>query len=70
MSKKISEELARRMEEADALEPGREIPVIVTVSAGADIKALEQRGLKVQRVFESIPAVSGTRSLLRKVIEE
>lgn len=59
MSGKITEELARRLAEADA-EPDVQIPVIVTLSAGADPTTLEQQGFSVQRVFENIPAVAGT----------
>lgn len=60
MSAKISEELARMVEEAHAEAPEREIPVIVTITEGSDVETLSRKGLKVQRVFENVPAVSGT----------
>lgn len=56
MSAKISGELARVLAEANE---GTEIPVIVTLSPGVDPKTWQQQGLKVQRVFENIPAVAG-----------
>jgi tripartite-type tricarboxylate transporter receptor subunit TctC len=60
MSAKISEELAKRLEEAEAAEADREIPVIVTIAAGSDLEVLKRKGLKVERVFENVPAVAGT----------
>jgi len=60
MSIKIDPELSQHLQEALSAEPHREIPVIVTLSEGADIAELERRGLKVHRRFESISAVSGT----------
>lgn len=60
MSIKIDSELSQHLQEALSAEPQREIPVIVTLSEGADIAELERRGLKVHRRFESILAVSGT----------
>jgi hypothetical protein len=60
MSTKISETLARRLDEVASTEPQREIPVIVTFGSGTDLAALEQKGLKIQRTFTNIPAVAGT----------
>ena len=48
------------LEEAYAEAPEKEIPVIVTITAGSDVETLARKGLKVQRVFENVPAVSGT----------
>ena len=60
MSAKISDELLKRLKEASKAEPQREIPVIVTITPGADLTALKQKGLKIQQTFENISAVSGT----------
>jgi hypothetical protein len=60
MSTKISEALARRLDEVASTESQREIPVIVTFRSGGDLAALEQKGLKIQRTFTNIPAVAGT----------
>lgn len=60
MTAKISEALGKRLAEAEQTEPQQEIPVIVTVTAGADPAALEQKGLKIHRTFTHIPAISGT----------
>jgi hypothetical protein len=57
MSTKISEELATRLEEAEAQAA---MPVIVTLKPGAEVTELEHKGLKVRKVFESISAVAGT----------
>ena len=60
MSAKIRGELFKRLQEAEKSEPQQEVPVIVTITAGADLAELERKGLKIQRVFEAISAVSGT----------
>ncbi len=60
MSAKVSDELLKHLEEAEKEEPQREIPVIVTITKGTDLTALEQKGLKIQRTFVNISAVSGT----------
>jgi hypothetical protein len=60
MTAKVDDELLKQMEEIEKAEPQREIPVIVTLTLGADPSLLEQRGLKIQRTFASISAVSGT----------
>lgn len=60
MSTKVNDELFRHLEEAEKVEPQREIPVIVTFTKGTDLAALEQKGLKIQRTFENISGVSGT----------
>lgn len=60
MGTKIDAELSQHLREAESAEPQREIPVIVTLSEGADVAELERRGLKVLGRYESIPAVYGT----------
>jgi hypothetical protein len=60
MSAKISANLLQRLDEAAITDPQREIPVIVTIRSGADLAALEQKGLKIQRTFQNISAVAGT----------
>jgi hypothetical protein len=57
---KVSDELLKRLEEAEQTEPQREIPVIVTIAVDADLAELERKGLKVQQTFQNISAVSGT----------
>jgi hypothetical protein len=56
----MDDELLKQLKEAEEKEPQREIPVIITVQAGADLAALEQKGLRIQRVIESISAICGT----------
>jgi hypothetical protein len=60
MTTKVSDELLKQLEEAEKEEPQREIPVIVTITADADPTTLEQKGFRIQRIFESISAISGT----------
>ena len=60
MAAKISDELTKRLEEAGKIGPQQTVPVIITVTPGADLTALEQKGLRIQRIFENISAVSGT----------
>jgi hypothetical protein len=60
MSPKISANVLQRLDEAAITDPQREIPVIVTIRSGADLAALEQKGLKIQRTFQNISAVAGT----------
>ena len=60
MTTKVSDELLKQLEEAEKEEPQREIPVIVTIKAGADPTTLEQKGFRIQRIFESISAISST----------
>jgi hypothetical protein len=60
MSAKISANLLKRLDEAAIADPHREIPVIVRVRRGADLAALEQKGLKIQRTFQNIADVAGT----------
>ena len=57
MDAKVNDELLKI---AEAAEPQQEIPVIVTVAPGANLTALEQKGLKIQHSFKNISAVSGT----------
>lgn len=60
MNSKINADLARKIEAIGQTEPTREIPVIVTTRAGADLAVIGKKGLKVERIFESISAVAGT----------
>ncbi len=60
MSGKISDQLLKQLEEARKEDPERAIRVIVTMAAGTDPTALEQKGLKIDHIFDSISAVSGT----------
>lgn len=60
MATRLGEELLNQVEQAERKEPQREIPVIVTVTAGVDPGMMQERGLAVQRVFRSISAASGT----------
>jgi hypothetical protein len=60
MTTKISGELLKRLDEAAIAEPQREIPVIVTITAGTDLTALEQKGLKIQRTFQNSSDIAGT----------
>jgi hypothetical protein len=60
MTTKISDELLKRLDEAAIAEPQREIPVIVTITAGTDLTALEQKGLKIQRTFQNSSDIAGT----------
>ncbi len=62
MAAKIDDSLLQQIEEAKKTDPHQEIPVIVTVTPGADLTALEQKGLKIQLRFQHIPAVAGTLS--------
>jgi hypothetical protein len=60
MSAKISANVVKRLDEAAITDRHREIPVIVTIRRGADLAALEQKGLKIQRTFQNVSAVAGT----------
>ena len=60
MGTKIDAELSKRVREVESTEPQREIPVIVTLSEGADVAELERCGLKVVGRYESISGVYGT----------
>jgi hypothetical protein len=57
MTAKVNDELLKI---AEATEPQQEIPVIVTITADANLTALKQKGLKIQHSFKNISAVSGT----------
>jgi nucleotide-binding universal stress UspA family protein len=57
MSTKITAEV---LEQAQRRAAGEEVPVIVTLAAGTDAKALERQGLKVRQTWDSISAVAGT----------
>ncbi len=60
MTEKISDEFLKQIEEAEREDPQRKIPVIITIQAGTDIGMLEQKGLRIQRIFTNISAISGT----------
>ena len=60
MMTKISNELLKRINEATIAESQREIPVIVTVTAGTDPAVLEEKGLKIQRTFQNSSDIAGT----------
>jgi hypothetical protein len=60
MSGKIGDQLLKLLEEVRKEDPERAIRVIVTTAAGTDPTALEQKGLKIDHIFDSISAVSGT----------
>jgi hypothetical protein len=60
MTTKMNGALSQQIEEAKTVEPEREIPVIVTLRPDSDLAALEQRGVKIQRIFKNISAVRGT----------
>jgi hypothetical protein len=60
MAEKISATVLKQLDEAATTDPRREIPVIVTIRTGADLAALAQKGLKIQRTFQNISAVAGT----------
>jgi hypothetical protein len=57
MNAKVSDALLKVVEVA---EPQQEISVIVTTTAGANLTALEQKGLKIQYAAKNSPIVSGT----------
>lgn len=57
MTAKVSDELLKVVE---AAEPQQGIAVIVTTTAGANLTALEQKGLKIQYASKNSPIVSGT----------
>ncbi len=59
MTAKIDVELQNQIKSAQS-DPQREIPVIVSLAAGANIEKLAQRGLKINRIFDAIEAVAGT----------
>lgn len=58
MNAKVNDELQKQLEEAEKADPEQEIPVIVTLATDADPAVLEQKGVKIQRTFENIPAVA------------
>jgi len=60
MTRKVSDELLKQIEEAEKEEPQREIPVIVTITAGTNPITIQQKGLRIQRIFKNISAISGT----------
>ena len=60
MTTKLSDELLMHLNETKGSEPSHPIPVIITLTEGSDLTELRQQGLEIQRIFESISAVSGT----------
>jgi hypothetical protein len=59
MNAKMSAALSQRLQAMERTDPHRPIPVIVTIAAGTDRAVLEQAGLRIERAFENISAVSG-----------
>lgn len=59
---KIQPRLVQRVRAMNLERPDDVIPVVVTVRPGVEMAAIEGRGLKVERVIESISAVAGTVS--------
>ncbi len=57
---KITEELLKKIEEAEKIDPNQKIPVIVTFDPDLDISTLEKMGLHIEKKFPEINAVSGT----------
>ncbi|KCZ73389.1 Peptidase inhibitor I9 [Candidatus Methanoperedens nitroreducens] len=57
---KITEELSKKIEEAERIDPNQKIPVIVTFDPDLDISAIERAGLHIRNKFPEINAVSGT----------
>jgi chorismate mutase len=57
---KITEELLKKIEEAERIDPNQKIPVIVTFDSDLDISALEKVGLHIEKKFPEINAVAGT----------
>ena len=68
MISKINDELLKQLEQVQQADPQQEIPVIVTITLGADPTALEQKGLNIKHTIESISAVSGPRLLKSAII--
>lgn len=59
MGAKIDDVLLEQVRAAEASDPDKEIPVIVTIRPGAAVEGLSLQGLVVKRVFNAIPALSG-----------
>ena len=62
MASKISASLQQQLEDAKSADPEREIGVIITVTRGADLSLLRERGLRLVHVYRNISAVSGVLS--------
>jgi hypothetical protein len=60
MTTKIGSELLKQIEKAEKERTQHEIPVLVTFVAGSDPRLLEQKGLRIRRIFDSISAIAGT----------
>lgn len=61
MAARIADDVRRAVARVEQdRQPNHAIPVIVTCAAGADLQKLAEHGLKVERAFENIHAVSGT----------
>lgn len=57
---KIGNELLNKLKEFEKADLKLEIPVIVTIKPRTDPKVLERNGMKIDRTFKSISAISGT----------
>jgi chorismate mutase len=60
MATKIDDQLLQQVQEAKKTNPHQLLSVIVTFTPGADLTALEQKGLKIHLRYQNIPAVAGT----------
>ena len=58
MVSKVNKALLEQLDQARQTK--REIPVIVSTVAGADLSVLEQKGLCITHRFKNIDAVAGT----------
>ncbi len=57
MSEKINNALLKQLEEAKKAGPQQKIPVIVTLTSGADVAMIEKKGLK--QISQHVPLYSG-----------
>ena len=60
MSSKISSTLAERLRQLPPPAAATEIPVLVTLTPGADLDRLTAAGLAIRHSFTAIPVVAGT----------
>ena len=60
MTAKITSELLEEIKRAEQTGEQPEIPIMVTLNGPANLKELEERGLKIIHSIELLPGVSGT----------
>jgi hypothetical protein len=60
MTTKIATDLLEEVKRAEQTSPPREIPIIITLNGPANLKELEEKGLKIIHSIELLPGVSGT----------